>query len=112
MPLHGIQHTLLNTESRTAGILAATSTVLLSLFSLPARSESCRAPVAPQGSASHHGHIAGYLHDALAGMDGFLQPPLRLMYSAENLICEIARLVYAKCSLAKFYRCPILLGEV
>ena len=35
MPLHGIQHTLLNTESRTAGILAATITVLLSLFSLP-----------------------------------------------------------------------------
>jgi len=30
--LHGIQHTLLNTESRTAGILAATITVLLSLF--------------------------------------------------------------------------------
>ena len=32
VPLHGIQHTLLNTESRTAGILAATITVLLSLF--------------------------------------------------------------------------------
>jgi hypothetical protein len=32
VPLHGIQHTLLNTESRTAGILAATVTVLLSLF--------------------------------------------------------------------------------
>jgi len=32
VPLHGIQHTLLNTESWTAGILAATITVLLSLF--------------------------------------------------------------------------------
>ena len=32
MPLHGIQHTLLNTESRTTGHLAATITVLLSLF--------------------------------------------------------------------------------
>src|SRR5215467_14643699 len=32
VPLRGIQHTLLNTESRTAGILAATITVLLSLF--------------------------------------------------------------------------------
>ena len=32
VPSHGIQHTLLNTESRTAGILAATITVLLSLF--------------------------------------------------------------------------------
>ena len=32
VPLHGIRHTLLNTESRTAGILAATITVLLSLF--------------------------------------------------------------------------------
>ena len=32
VPLHGIQHTLLNTESRTAGILTATTTVLLSLF--------------------------------------------------------------------------------
>jgi peptidoglycan/LPS O-acetylase OafA/YrhL len=32
VPLHGIQHTLLNTESRTAGILAATITVLLSLL--------------------------------------------------------------------------------
>ena len=32
VPLHGIQHTLLNTQSRTAGILAATITVFLSLF--------------------------------------------------------------------------------
>jgi hypothetical protein len=32
VPLHAIQHTLLNTESRTADMLAATITVLLSLF--------------------------------------------------------------------------------
>ena len=32
VPSHGIQHTLLNTESPAAGILAATITVLLSLF--------------------------------------------------------------------------------
>ena len=33
VPSHGIQHTsLLNTESQTAGIMAATITVLLSLF--------------------------------------------------------------------------------
>jgi hypothetical protein len=32
VPAHGIQHTLLNTESQTAGIMAATITVLLSLF--------------------------------------------------------------------------------